>query len=266
MIFFMDPFRIQYIHIPKCAGNSVFFALRSAMKTQNTEMLNVFASIEAARQVKWGLPWTAWEEHYLECRQYLLQCALHRGVELIGGHYPFSPVAHFWFHEKYRFCTVLREPVERFISNIIWLTLADGRHPLEEFENGNVEIEPEFDFLMQHEMTPCIAKTYCIYLGGLDAKGRGDLAGSKERALEHLHKIDLIGIQEDMDRFQNQFRERYGKPLILGKRNETVALLKNSLLRERVQKYFDEPRRKLIAEWCREDNEVYEKARRLSMA
>ena len=111
--------KIHFIHIPKCAGNSVFLGIRDALDIESTEMLDVGVSIQAARQVKWGLPWGAWEEHYLECRQYLLQCALHRGVGLIGGHFPFSPVAKFWFQKEYRFVTVLREPVERFISNLV---------------------------------------------------------------------------------------------------------------------------------------------------
>lgn len=253
--------KVQFIHIPKCAGNSVYFGLKQALGNVHGEMLDVGKTIAAARQVKWGLPWPQWEEHYLECRAYLLQYALHRGVPLIGGHYPFSPVARFWFQKEYAFVTVLREPVERLTSNLIWLTFADGRRPLADFESGQASPEEELDFLLQHEMTPWIARTLTLYLGGINAEGRGQLEGATKRAIQHLDLLDAIGFAHDLPAFAQKCEKLFKHPFPLERRNATAQFLQNRDLQKRIQTFFNHPpRRQHLTTLSQDDLTLYDHA------
>lgn len=257
--------RIQFIHIPKCAGSSFFGGLAAALKPRNRNQLRVAATISAARDLRPGLGWQDFQEYYLECRAFQLQFLMHEGCELIGGHFPYSPAAKRRFGDQYLLLTLLREPVERLISNLIWLTTVDGRHPLERLQRGEVAVENELAWLLDDELAVWVAREYALSLGGVDADGRGRWDGATERAIEHLAEIDLIGFFDDFEGFRHQCEVRIGRPIEERTRNVTHSILGNELL-SRARAFFTPERRRRCEELSAADCRIYAAARELATA
>ena len=70
------PRRIQHIHIPKCAGNSVFRAIRDALGIKRACVLDSIATYLAARRLRKCRDEFEFEGLHLEVKQVLLSLSL----------------------------------------------------------------------------------------------------------------------------------------------------------------------------------------------
>jgi hypothetical protein len=254
-------FRIQHIHIPKCAGNSVFRAMREALQPDRTLVLDSIATYLAARRLRECRNEFEFESHHLEVKQTLLAFYMEQGFGIISGHLPFSPLC-CRHYQDYQYVTLLRDPVERLKSHVAYLIFAQPRTCVEDYHSGKVDPADEVHRILEREEIGIwMARSQVVYLGGLGAEGKGDLDHRVANAIEALDAFSLIGFDNRLNTFAQRFEGRFGRPLRLGRENTIDSVQPDHTLLQRVYAVFDGDLRRRVAEMCADDQELYEAAR-----
>jgi Sulfotransferase family len=229
--------RIVFHHVPKCGGTSVGRSLRSKyLLSQGTvtpeESLKAFA---AARKHDRG---SAIGGVY-ELREMMLLYMLYSDVRCVSAHIPFSNAAFADFAERYAFVTLLRDPVERLISNYFWShTRTDAAgHVAESFE----------EFLSTPRATQ-MGATYMRYFCGTPA---ADIAPVHvESATRNLHHMTHVGFLDDVGQFEAALRVITGKRLTIGKEN----VGRSALRRDEI---LNGPLRHKVMSVCGPDRDIW---------
>ena len=197
---------IVYHHVPKCGGTSVARALRRAYILSHAgvrpeEAIRAFNRWQAANGASLNDVWAFRELMFL----YFLYC----DKRCVAGHAPFSDVAFDTFSERYAFVTVLRDPVERFVSNFYW----NKSRPV-----GDRRIEESFDEFLDSEQAARLGSTYVRYFCGHSGAERFT-AKDVDRSIHNLRRLSCVGFTDDMGRFEQSLRGLTGKRLNIGKEN-----------------------------------------------
>ena len=255
--------RIQHIHIPKCAGNSVFRGLQEALKPERTLVLDSIATYLAARKLKRCRNEFEFESHHLEVKQVLLSFYLEQRFPLISGHLPFSPLCHHQFHESTDFIAVLREPVERLKSHVAYLIFAQPRTCVEDYLSGKIDPADEaVRILQREEIGIWMARSQSIYLGGLGEDGRADLQNRVRNAIAALDRMAVVGFDHELPRLAERLEQRYGRPVRIGHENRIQTVQENADLRKRVYDVFEGSLKRVLFDMSADDLALYEAARR----
>jgi hypothetical protein len=158
----------------------------------------------------------------------------------------FSPRGYDLFHDRYRFITILREPVSRYISHYFW----DFDGP-EEWARIRVGID---DFVESEQ-----GRHYALLFGenysGLPADADFGSAQAVEAAKRNLDKFAAVGFLDDMAGFKRRLKDVLG--ISLNIRHENKGKVKDQTKKRVVT---PEVRRR-IEQLCAPDIEIYEYAR-----
>lgn len=229
---------IAFIHLPKCGGTSLRQAIESRYPRSRVTRLSSPHSKHAADFLQMDL---------LALRRTLLVYELHRGGSrrFVTGHYPASPEICEKWRGRWNFVTVLRDPVERWISHYFYAYQADSpfaiNQPLDEFVGGGLA-----------------QRMGNLYVRHLTGGGSGQDSTEIARASATLEMMSIVGVLESLDRFQEQFTERFGKTLRVGNAN------RNPTSRDAQRARVTPELRKKIEQLCEPDRVVYEHAMKLS--
>jgi hypothetical protein len=178
-------------------------------------------------------------------RRALLAYFLERQAVLVTGHFLFDGPIFAHFHDRYRFVTTMRHPVERMIS-----------HYTEDLRNRY--LVERFDTYLETNVAWRHATAHLRYLAGMPQVDHADVASALATAKRNLETFDLIGFAEDMDRFGARFGEIFGRrlriPHVLPGRHYHAAVLPKPTI--------DRSTRRRLEEMCAADIELYDYARR----
>lgn len=255
--------RLQHIHIPKCAGNSVFRAMRDALKPRRTLVLDSIATYLAARKLKPCRNEYEFESHHLEVKQTLLAFTLEQDFGMISGHFPFSPLCHRQYGQSTDFVTILREPVERLKSHVAYLIFAQPRTCVEDYHTGKVDPADEVHRILEREEIGIwMARSQCLYLGGLGPDGKADLDNRVPNAIAALDHHLLVGFDHNLAAFAQAFYDIFRVRPEIGRENTIAAVQPDRALLDRVYGVFDGSLKKKLQSMCEDDLILYEAARR----
>ena len=206
----ITPQRVVFHHVPKCGGTSVGRALRRRYLMSQATVVpeSSFRAFEAFTGR------TDREEmlvDVLDLREQMLLYLLYEDVRCVSLHVRFSQAAWERFHETYRFVTILREPVSRFLSHYYWSYDRPGAH---------ARIEEPLEAFLETDRARRLGATYSEYFSGLPKEA--DIAGEAAvaAAIANLRRFDVVGDLRDTAAFAEDIEEELGVRLRIGHENK----------------------------------------------
>ena len=201
--------RIVFHHVPKCGGTSVGRSLRVAyLLSQGTvtpeESHKAFTAVRERQGDDQSIA------DVRELREMMFLYLLYSDVRCISAHIPFSDVAHREFQERYAFVTLLREPVERFVSHYLW---SSGR------PDAFAGIRDEYANFLSSERASWLGTAYVRYFAGRPLESFPNMASAVGAAIANLHRLDHVGFLDEMQQFEAALRQLTGKRLRIGREN-----------------------------------------------
>ena len=230
--------RIVFHHVPKCGGTSVGRALRRAyIFSQGT--VTPEASMKAFEAAREGRPHLAAGD-VSELREMMLLYLLFSDTRCVSAHIPFSDAAFRLFSDRYRFVTLLRDPVDRFISNYYW----SHQHP-----GGVGHIAQSLEEFVATKRARHLGSTYVRYFCGEPAADF--TAKHVDAAIRNLRRMDCVGFLDDVGQFAAALRQLTGKRIKVGRENVRNTGGKRDAI-------LSGPLGKQVRAACRFDSEIWE--------
>lgn len=242
---------IFFLHFFKCGGTSIARSIKSCYLDlkfgRHIFHLNGGAAKNAAQKIidDSQFAFEQIDDKYLswKFREYLLLYHMSQEqTQYIAGHFRFSEAAYQNFADKYAFITVLRDPVERFISSYFY----------RRYKTGKLDL----DFPEYLESESCLGdgSLYVQSLCGANYLEDGTAKEAIALAKMNLHKFKIVGFLEYQAQFLNQFEEQFGRRL-------KIAVSNKSPKSEAFKKSIVTPEmRAKVAEICQPDAEIYQYA------
>lgn len=236
-----------FLHVPKCGGTSVAEALYATVPLhQKIGILDSPSIRRALALVSFGqddqITFSDEGPHHAEIaafRERLLLMHLAHGCQLVHGHFLFSEVAWQRFGPSYRYVTILRDPVERTISNY----RMDRRAGV---------FTGSFDEFLESPEGRRKALHQLRFMSGQSDVAESELPAAMAVARGNLERFSIVGFLDDLVGFAADFSELFGaRPLVAHyNRAEDRGLELTPGQRER------------LAALCAPDIALYDEARR----
>ena len=201
---------VVFHHVPKCGGTSVGRALRkkyilSQATVKPEESFRAFAAFTEREDRDQLLI------DVLDLREQMLLYWLFDDVRCVSAHVRFSETAYSQFKDRYKFITVLRDPVDRFISNYFWHA---GR------PHETAFISEDFAGFLETPRARRLGASYVEYFCGLPKEMDITSDNAIRAAISNLDKFDVVGGLNHLDRFKARIREELGVRLRIGHENK----------------------------------------------
>ena len=240
---------VVFHHVPKCAGTSVARALRMRYLTSQQGVVSG-PSFYAAKAFNPNRTTLQLWPFVLDTRERILLYHMYCGVRCIAAHVRFSNTAHEMFGAQYRFVTILREPVSRYISHYFW-----DFHGPEEWARIEVPLE-EF---VETEQGARYGLLFGEFYSSLPADGDFGSAAAVAAAKQNLHKFAAVGFLDDMSGFQDRLKDTLGVSVNIKHQNK-------GKVEEQTKRQVVTPElRRRIEKLCAPDIEIYNYARQTFM-
>lgn len=237
--------RLIFIHIPKSAGSSLTQSIsdlyRNPLKPWRNETfhLNPKTSADIANFYNTDL---------LSEREKISLYAVSEKYKFIAGHFGYSPLLKKFSQNKYMFFTILRNPVDRFISEYFYNFHKQSDH---------FKIKLELDKYLDSEAAYNSARTYLHYLGISSNGYNVNKIFSIENARINIQDIDMIATLDDFNSSISNLRNFLGRNFHIPHLNSNPA-----------EGYLDRintNQLKKIKNLCSIDQEIYEYAKKIQL-
>jgi len=239
--------RLFFLHIAKCGGTSLRKAMTDALLEAGAAPHSLFyldgeAAYHAAKEESLAI---------YDYRDKVLRYALaSRYTRFVTGHFRFNRTLHDSFRKNWVFATVLRDPVDRFLSLLHYNQSKDS-----EYARLDDDIEAYLDSARARSEADAMANCFLSRERHFAPLSEADVA----QACDNLAQFQLIGILEDLTGFRRRFQARFGQSLNI------PALNRSPAGEERHEPLPDELMRR-VQNLCASSRAVYDEARRLIAA
>ncbi|PAU81208.1 hypothetical protein CK501_06515 [Halovibrio salipaludis] len=240
--------RVVFHHVPKCAGTSVSRALRVRYALSQASIAAPATADVINRQ--YGTSDFSNLEHFNRIRRFraeLLHYLMWKDTYFIGGHVPFNRAAYDHLGKGYRFITVLRDPVERFISEYFYNR---GR-------NHQARIDADLAEYIESPLGQRNALRCCEYFSGQLDLDLEDPESLKHRAKDNLKAFDVVGFTDSMGVFEQKVRQALNVRVSFGRENQ------GNRSSAEINKEITPALRSRLEDLCKHDREIYDFARDL---
>jgi hypothetical protein len=236
---------VVFHHVPKCAGTSVARALRMRYLPSQTGIVSgaTYYASQALHPNRTLLQ--LWPE-MLDLREKILVYHMYNNVRCIAAHVQFSECAYDNFAHTYKFVTILREPVSRYISHYFW-----DLNGVAEWAQITVGLE-EF---VETERGARYGTLFGEFFSGLPSDSDFGSPQAVEAAKRNLDKFAVVGFLDDMPRFRENLKQALGVSVAIRHQNK-------SKVEDQTKKKVVTPElRQRITQLCAPDIEIYNYAK-----
>lgn len=237
--------RVVFHHVPKCGGTSVGRALRKRYLLSEATV-DPESSFRAYQAFTGSADRESLLVDILDFREQMLLYLMYQDVRCVSAHVRFSDVAYARFKDRYRFITILREPISRFISHYHWNSRMTDDH-------GHFDLP--FEEFLETGRALRYGAMYVEYFSGLPKEADIRSQEAVDAAVENLGKFDVIGYLDNLQAFQAAIKDvlsvriRIGHENRLRKNEQTGSTVMTPAIRARVK------------EICAPDTEIWQRVR-----
>ena len=204
--------RVCYSHVPKCGGMSIGSSIaaqhfrwheRRALPSFSVDLR---ASAKAAR---------ATGRSMMSVREEVLAYALAQNrYRFVTGHVMCRPRLVDEFQDTWHFVTVLRDPVERWVSEYVYNTRKESS-----WARNDLPVEA----YLETPKARVTATSYLRYFSSIPEDFQGDPDPYVDEAVENLSRFAVVGVLEDLDEFVRRYESRFSRPLAIPRINRSPA-------------------------------------------
>jgi hypothetical protein len=175
-------------------------------------------------------------------------------IKYLSGHFPFNEKIYNDFKDSFDFFTILRDPVEKWLSNFYY---RGKRYSLiKKSKVKHWEVEDDVESYLDSDRGQFHGYDYAKYYGGIREDYDYTSRESIEMAKENLSKFKVVGILEDLNGFKLQMKNFYGFDIDVKHRNKSRSTQVGKGLSQNILEN--------IKEVCKADIEIYEYAKGLN--
>jgi hypothetical protein len=236
--------KVVFIHIPKCAGTSLRHAVSRSLEEYRPEKhlsvrVETRASVRTAEILN--------KDVQLVREELLLYFMADPGYRFISGHFSFSELAYQQFSEEWSFITLLRHPVERWLSHFFFNRFKQDSH---------TRISMELEEFLLTERAKELGSEYVRRLAPGSPESNCGSSSSISEALANLERLTMVGLVEKLDVFSADFEKLFHLKVDLPRMNQSPAP-------ERVQAALrDTGLLQNVEDLCQPDMQIYDAAAR----
>lgn len=201
--------RVVFHHVPKCGGTSVGRALRRLYLGSQATVLPD-ASYRAACIISGGGDQDDMLLETLDVRERLLIYLMCADVRCISAHVRYSDMAYQEFRGAYSFITIMREPIERFISHYLW----DSRDV-----SGFAKVDACFEDFLFSRRAEMYGAQYVEFYSGFSSNADFSSNEAVSAAIARLNNFVAVGSLGRLGAFENKVSDVVKKNVRIGKDN-----------------------------------------------
>ena len=137
-----------------------------------------------------------------------------REVGYVFGHVPVRPAILDEFREDWHFLTILRDPVDRFISEYLY-----NRHK----SSDHFAITDEMEDFLDSPDARRLGSQLVNFLSGRPDVTSAPTDGEVRNAIRCLDRFSVVGVIERMEDFRSELRFRFGRSPVIPRTNPNPA-------------------------------------------
>ena len=260
---------VVFVHIPKCGGVSVDRALREQLALPGEKKIKRKPLIETSlfnfnRSIVTLDDKCDFSEFHCKQIQHTLVYHLNLNWQYVSGHFNVTKEILAKYHDQYQFVTLLRNPVDRFISNYIFNRLTNQMTimppSIASQATTKEQLWLEADELINSRRGWHMANTMTMFLTGRYPKDDSDAKAMQNEVLDNLAKFSVVGFLDDMPSFEQQLNGITGKDFQIGKHNTTSAIenAEAQFIRTALKEYFaQDVVKERLASLCSNEKSIF---------
>lgn len=243
---------VCFIHVPKSGGTSVSVALQKALAGRTIHEINTLSSGRVSDEVNRniGLEHKAQLLARINYRKGLAAYFMQQEGGCVYGHFSVDPIFMEWFsnNKDYTFVTILRHPVDRWISQFIYKATHHG--------NPDADREPDRSYIqkqIESEWGDSMGRILQLYFGD---DGNGNY--STGQAITTLKRFTLVGDLSRAEDVSRMIQLVSGKKGVrVGRENQSGVRSGLAEIAKEWRSLFDYELRQTVKKRCAGDLEIF---------
>lgn len=241
--------KIFFCHVPKCAGVSLSKAIYSAVypsmfkATRFTSHIDLTSSRISSDLLDMPMMTAR------ECQLISQLSSPH--MLYTNGHCIARPAVVNQFASQWYFLTILRDPVDRFISEFVY-----NKYKASQWQKHDEDIEQYVD----SDKGISAGLTYARYFSGMNDAQQilADPQAAIDAAVANLRRFAVVGTLDDMPGWSARFNQRFGTKLHIANQNTSPNQGASAQITS------DSAMMAAIAKRCEVDQAIYDQVKTLA--
>lgn len=132
----------------------------------------------------------------------------------ISGHYPFSRGCAERYGDEWAFVSLFRDPVSRWYSEYFW-----NRHKDHEYAKTTLAMEA----YLETEQGRADTRSFLNYFSQSKDPATPPAEAELKEALANIERLSVAGTLENIEKFREDMKHRFGRKPVFFKRNKSPA-------------------------------------------